>query len=622
MHLQQYRHASRRAEDYYREALRRDAGDSRSNTAMAEWHLRRGEYGDAERHLRTALERLALRNTNPRDGEASYLLGLALRLQGRLEEADDAFGKAGWNGAFAAASDTARAEIAVLRGDPEAALRLLDRALAANAAQPAAQGLRAALLRRAGNTEAARAQVAATLAADPLDVRALHEQALLDGTGGALPGGAQAALDVAHEEARAGLLDEAVDALERALAADPAPRHVPLLHYTLAWLESRRGDGAAAARQRAAAAAAAPEHAFPARLEEIAVLEWAIAAAPHDPRAPYYLGNLLYDKRRYHDAIALWRRAARLDPAFATAWRNLGIAEFNVLRRPGHALAAYRRAFRADATDARVLYELDQLRKRLGHAPAARLRSLERQREAVRKRDDLGVEFVALLNRVGRHGQALAELRARRFHPWEGGEGLVSAQWLVANRELARMALRAGDPRAAAELVRRCDDLSGQPRRRQAPADARERAAAPAGDVSAGCGGRGRGEPLVPTSGRAAGRPRCPGSRRSVLAGAGPASPRRRGSSAGTTVRARGGGPPAVEGRRAHPLLRHLAADVAAVRGRPQPALTDKRPPTSRDWPSSDRAVTAPREHGSSVCWRLDPTTWRRPCGWLSSTQA
>jgi tetratricopeptide (TPR) repeat protein len=455
MHLQQYRHATRRPEDYYHEALRRDAGDSRCNTAMGEWHLRRGEYEDAERRLRAALERLSLRNANPRDGETSYLLGVTLRLQGRLEEADEAFGKAGWNGAFTPASDTARAEIASARGEVDRALQLLERALGANAAHPAALALRASLLRHAGRLEDARAQVTATLATNPLDVRALHEQALLDGTNGPLPGGPQTALDVAHDEARAGLFDEAVDALQRALGAGPAPRHLPLLHYTLGWLESRRGDTAAAERCRCAAAAAAPERAFPARLEEIAVLEWAIAQDPADARAPYYLGNLLYDRRRYREAIDLWRRAAKLDPSFATVHRNLGIAEFNVLRHPRRALTAYRRAREADPTDARVLYELDQLEKREGIAPATRLRVLEADQALVLQRDDLTVEYVTLLNRVGRYAEAAAILESRRFHPWEGGEGLVSAQWVVATRELARAALRAGDPDGAAVLVRR-----------------------------------------------------------------------------------------------------------------------------------------------------------------------
>ncbi len=454
LHLQQYRHATRRAEDYYREALRRDPSDSRCNTAMAEWHLRRGQLTEAEVHLRAATERLGIRNANPRSGEASYLLGVTLRLAGRLDEADDAFGKAGWNGDFVASADSARAEIAATQGRLGAALALLDRALAANGAEPMALGLKAALLRRSGRTTEAREVVSAMLAADPLDVRARHERALLDTSAEALPGGAQAALDIAHDEARAGLLDEAIDALERARRAGPEAGHLAMLCYTLAWFEARHGNEKAARRHRRTAREAAPDHAQPVRLEELAILEWACAEDPADSRAPYYLGNLLYDKRRYHDAVACWRRAARLDPAFPTVHRNLGIAEFNVLGRPGRALAAYRRAFRADPADARVLYELDQLRKRMGHHPAARLSALETEREAVLRRDDVTVEYVTLLNRVGRHRDAIAVLGSRRFHPWEGGEGLVSAQWVVAHRELARKALRRGDAAAAADLVR------------------------------------------------------------------------------------------------------------------------------------------------------------------------
>jgi tetratricopeptide (TPR) repeat protein len=295
--------------------------------------------------------------------------------------------------------------------------------------------------------------VHAALEADPLDVRALHERALLSDTPGPLPGGAQTALDIAHDEARAGLLDEAVDALERVLVAGAEASQLPMLHYTLAWLEQRRGGGRASRAHLRAARRADPHHALPHRLEEVAVLEWAIAQDGHDPRAPYYLGCLLYDKRRYHDAIALWRRAARLDPSFPTVQRNLGIAEFNVLHRPQRALAAYRRAHRADPTDARVLYELDQLRKRLAHDPAARLRALERERATVLQRDDLTVELVTLFNLCGRYGEAAEILGDRRFHPWEGGEGLVSAQWVVAQREGAKSVLAAGRPQLAAGLL-------------------------------------------------------------------------------------------------------------------------------------------------------------------------
>ena len=455
LHLQQYRHATRQPEAYWQEALRRDPGDSRCRTAMGEWHLRRGELAAAERHLRAALARLTRRNPNPRHGEASYLLGLVLCLRGDTDAADAAFGKASWDGGFAAAAMGARAELSALRGDFAAALAFADQALALAPRLPVALGLRAALLRRAGRREEAAAHVAAMLAADPLDARALHEQALLADADDRLPGGTQTALDLAHDEARAGLLDEALDALRRAEAVGADPGTAPLLQYTIAWLAARKGDESAAAAAGELARAATPDRCFPARLEEIVVLEWAIGRDPHDARAHAYLGHLLYDRRRYEEAIHHWRAAVRVEPSLATVHRNLGIAEFNVLRRPERARAAYRRALRVDPTDARVLYEYDQLRKRLGDAPATRLADLEAQGELALERDDLAVELVTLLDRVGRFADAVAILAERRFHPWEGGEGLVSAQWVVSHRELARLALWEGRPRAGIELLRR-----------------------------------------------------------------------------------------------------------------------------------------------------------------------
>ena len=65
------------------------------------------------------------------------------------------------------------------------------------------------------------------------------------------------------------------------------------------------------------------------------------------------------------------------------------------------------------------------------------------------KRDDLTIEYATLLNVVGRHDEALAVIRSRRFHPWEGGEGLVSGQWVLANLRLGALALDAGDPGTA-----------------------------------------------------------------------------------------------------------------------------------------------------------------------------
>ena len=78
------------------------------------------------------------------------------------------------------------------------------------------------------------------------------------------------------------------------------------------------------------AAEADPVYCFPSRLEEMVILEHAIAANAEDSHAPYYLGNLLYDRRRHEDAITQWEASVERNPDFATAWRNLGIAYFNV----------------------------------------------------------------------------------------------------------------------------------------------------------------------------------------------------------------------------------------------------------------------------------------------------
>ena len=110
-----------------------------------------------------------------------------------------------------------------------------------------------------------------------------------------------------------------------------------MVHYTLGWLEEKRGNVAAAFKQFKRAASLSPDYCFPSRLEEIAVLEAAMRANPKDARAPYYLGNLFYDRRRHREAMKLWERSAKRDGHFAIVWRNLGIGYFNILERPARA---------------------------------------------------------------------------------------------------------------------------------------------------------------------------------------------------------------------------------------------------------------------------------------------
>lgn len=457
VHLDQYRHATRSPEPYWREAVRRDPGDARSSTALAAWHLRRGEPAPAERLLDAAIRRVTHRNPNPRDGEPFYLLGLALRGLGRDEEAYDAFFKATWSGAWASAGYHALAELDATRGRWATVLEHADKTLRANADDLKARDLRAAALRHLGRPDAALEVAEGTLALDPLDLWAAFERAWASrAIGTPLPdpgfGDLQAHLDVGLDLAAAGLWADAIGAVEagRAGRTDPADQ---LALYHLGWLHERAGDADAAAESRREGRLIRPGPSFAGRLAEIDILQAAIDADPDDPRAPYHLGNLLYDRHRYDEAIALWERARDLDPEFPTTWRNLGIAYVNVRGRGALAEQAYRRAFEADPTDARVLYEWDQLEKRRGRSPSGRLARLEARLDLVGQRDDLGVELATLYNDVGRHGQALDWLGSRRFHPWEGGEGLVSGQYVRAHLHLARAALRGGRPGEARQHV-------------------------------------------------------------------------------------------------------------------------------------------------------------------------
>jgi tetratricopeptide (TPR) repeat protein len=102
--------------------------------------------------------------------------------------------------------------------------------------------------------------------------------------------------------------------------------------------------------------------------DDALTLQAVLLLAPEDARAWYYLGNFWFDKRQYADAIACWERSAALDATFPTVWRNLALARFNKQQKAPEALECMEKAFSLDASDARVLMELDQLYKKLGHS--------------------------------------------------------------------------------------------------------------------------------------------------------------------------------------------------------------------------------------------------------------
>ncbi|EEF60084.1 Tetratricopeptide TPR_4 [Pedosphaera parvula Ellin514] len=448
LHLDQYRHATRLPTFYWREALRRDPLDSRCNNALGLWHLRRGEFATAEEHFRRAIARLTRRNSNPSDGEPLYNLGLCLRHLERDDEAYDFFYKATWNQAWAGAGYHAVAEIDCLRGRWVTALQHIDLALRFDTQNLRARNLKVLILRKLEKPEQAVRFLSKTSHLDCLDWWSRH----LNGDN--LACDLQTHLDIAHDYARAGFLQEGISVLNLAVAKpgdlpDQSWGALPLIHFTLGWLHGKAGDVRAALKAFKTAASLPTDYCFPSRLEEIAILEAAVRANPADAHAPYYLGNLLYDRRRHDEAIRLWERSARLDTGFSIVWRNLGIGYFNIRQNRAKARQSYDKAFKANPLDARLLYERDQLWKRLGESPEPRLREIGKYPALVCQRDDLVVELCALYNQVGRNHEALALVGARHFQPWEGGEGGPLGQYVRAHLALGRSFMARGDFNAA-----------------------------------------------------------------------------------------------------------------------------------------------------------------------------
>ena len=461
LHLEQYRHATYSPVDYYEEALRRDPLDVRNNNALGLWYIRKGRFDRAESYLTTAVKVLQKRNPNPYDGEPIYNLGLALKYQGRMDEAYDRFYKSCWNAAWQDAGYLACAQISTLQHRYDDALDEIDRSLIRNWHNHKARALKATLLRKTNQKEAAIALIEESLRIDLFNYGCRYESWLLTGDihqlnelKALMRQDANNYDEIALDYCAAGCYDEAVTLWETALSENAV---TPMTYYYMAWALQQSGiAGMSNVWQQAAAAR--PDYCFPNRLEAILALQTAMEQCPDDAKAPYYLGNLYYDKRQYDLAMQLWERSAALDASFPTVWRNLALGYFNKCQQPARAVECMEKAFRLDSTDARILMELDQLYKRLQYPHGQRLALLQQHPELIAQRDDLLLEQITLLNQTAHYTEARQLLDGHTFHPWEGGEGKVSAQYQLSRLGLAQQALSAGRNDDAIALLKECLD--------------------------------------------------------------------------------------------------------------------------------------------------------------------
>jgi tetratricopeptide (TPR) repeat protein len=401
--------------------------------------IKGGRYADAEAYLRKALERSTASYTTPKDGEPFYYLGLALKAQGKLDDAYTALYKSTWSG-WRSPGYFALAEIDATKGDYNAALTADQDSLEANANNIQALALKAALLRHTGHSSEAQAAIAALSKIDPLDVHGMTEQwmatntpasaAVLTKTVSEFPA---TGLEVAADYMDAGLWQDGTTLLTHIVNTTADKSKVsPLAYYYLAYFAGQMHEADKARAYDQLAVKAYPDYVFPFQMEMIAVLDDAMRNNPKDSRAPYYLGNLLYDWQP-KEAQALWEKSASLGADFPVVYRNLALVYTNQGQRE-KALAALEKGVQCGG-NAMVLSDLDKLYEENGVSPAKRLSVIEAH-QAVVDRDEVISREINLDIFAGKPDAAIQLLRSRFFRAWEGGGSYsLGDSWINANLE-------------------------------------------------------------------------------------------------------------------------------------------------------------------------------------------
>lgn len=361
LHLEQYRHATYNPADYYLEGLKREPGDVRCNNAMGLLLMRKGQFAKAEPYFRQAIATLTERNPNPYDGEPLYNLGWSLKMQGRYEEAYEQFFKACWNAAWQDAGYFNIAQIDLMQQHPETALENIERSLIRNWHNHKARALKAAILRKLNHTTEALAWIEDSLAIDAFNMGCRYEKYLLtqqetdlDELKTLMRNWNHGYIEYSLDYAEAGMWEEATSFLQ--LHEQEGGDIYPMVYYALGYYTRQSGQTEKAKAYYSKASQANPAYCFPNRIEEVVILESALAANPADAKASYYLGNFWYGARQYEEAVKCWETSVQHDDSFPTVWRNLALAYYNKLGQTERALQVMEKAFALDQEDAGYLW--------------------------------------------------------------------------------------------------------------------------------------------------------------------------------------------------------------------------------------------------------------------------
>lgn len=443
-HIEQYRHATRLAEDYYLEALKRDENDTRVNNAYGLLLLKRGNVEESIKYFEKAIERETCKNPNPRDTECYFNAGIAYFFTDNLEKAYDAFYKCLWGNNKA----EARYYLAVIdriNNNIQSAVEHLLEGIAIGGKDTRLLNS----LGRLNKDEKAKECFIKASQIDKLDCISRYE--LED---------FEALKYIGAEEIRLLSADYIAEREYEKLShfikkwKYISGKTNALVELYLAYAEMKNGKDF--------------KHLI-ALAEEIAEQEITFAVTLTDLKVltelnkeirsfyiEYSLGNLHYDKRNYDLAAKHWKNAVTINNDFPTGYRNLALYSFNKKGEKQLALEYMEKAFSLDKSDSRILLELYELYGLTNKTQEEKFALLSNNLSAVEERDDLYLHYLTLLTDLGEIDKAYSLLTTRRFHPWEGGEGKTTKLYKRLNVLIAKRAEKSQDFTLAEDMYKKC----------------------------------------------------------------------------------------------------------------------------------------------------------------------
>ncbi|HWB98610.1 MAG TPA: DUF5107 domain-containing protein, partial [Bryobacteraceae bacterium] len=296
----------------------------------------------------------------PADPEITYYWGAALAGTG-----DDQKARVAWEtiradaGFGPAASFELGCLLARAKDFPAAARLLQEIGEAPQSSRVRAGAALVAVLRHAGQKEAAQHQLGLWLAADPASLLLRFEKAVQSSAGeefwAHLAADPERVLEIADHYMHLGLYDDALRVLDHVYPAVPPaqaepgavlPQEHALVVYYRGYCRQRLGQPAHPDFE--AASKLSTRYVFPARASASAVLEAAVRDNPSDASAHLLLGDLYMSRDLAAEAVAEWQKARALRPSLETLHRNLARALLEVEHNPADGLEALRDAAKFD----------------------------------------------------------------------------------------------------------------------------------------------------------------------------------------------------------------------------------------------------------------------------------